>query len=140
MIRNILVNINNYNSEMTISQVIKFFSGFGMEFTKTMIQNYVRVAVIPPPVRKRYYVKKHLILLAMIYELKEIYSLPEISELFELQIKSDDESELSAVYTEYLLLYEQHYSSAKSGNMLHLMVQSVTNKKNVKNMMDNARS
>ena len=140
MIRNILTNINSYNSEMSISQVIRFFSGYGMEFTKTMIQNYVRVEVIPPPVRKRYYVKSHLILLAMIYELKEIYSLLEIGKLFELHIISGDEDELISLYNEYLLLYEQHYSTAKSGDMLSLMVQSAVNTKNVKNMMDNARS
>jgi len=137
MIKNILTNIHNYNNEMSVSQVIRFFDSFGMDFTKTMIQNYIRVGVLPAPVRKRYYVKSHLILLAIIYELKEIYSLNEIEELFKSYIDPENESELVAFYNEYLKLFIQHDSSAKSTNMLSLMVGSVAMKKNVKNMMDN---
>lgn len=47
-----------------------------------MIQNYVRVGVIPPPVDKRYYTKNHLILLTLVDNLKLIYSLDEIKTLF----------------------------------------------------------
>ena len=137
MIKNILTNINNYNNEMSISQVIRFFDTFGMSFTKTMIQNYIRVGVLPAPVRKRYYVKSHLMLLAMIYELKEIYSLPEIEMLFESHISLDNENELVAFYNEYLALFDQHNTSSKSAKMLSLMIGSVAMKKNVKNMMDN---
>ena len=122
---------------MSVSQVIRFFDSFDMDFTKTMIQNYIRVGVLPAPVRKRYYVKSHLILLAMIYELKEIYSLPEIETLFESHINLDDENELIAFYSEYLNLFEQHNNSSKSAKMLSLMIGSVSMKKNVKNMMDN---
>jgi len=137
MIKNILTNINSYNSEMSISQVIRFFDTFGMSFTKTMIQNYIRVGVLPVPVRKRYYVKSHLIILAMIYELKEIYSLPEIEALFKSHANLDDENDLIVLYNEYLSLFEQHNNSAKSAKMLSLMTGSVAMKKNVKNMMDN---
>ena len=129
MIKNILTNIHNYNNEMSISQVIRFFDTFGMSFTKTMIQNYIRVGVLPVPVRKRYYVKSHLILLAMIYELKELYSLPEIEELFKSHVNLDDESELIAFYNEYLSLFEQYQSSAKSAKSLSLMIGSVVMKK-----------
>jgi len=132
MIRNILANINNYNKEMSISQVIRFFDSFGMSFTKTMIQNYIRVGIMPPPVRKRYYVKNHLILLAMIYELKEIYSLPEIGHFFETYIKSDDEDELVDMYNEYLSLYDEHYKRAKPDKTFSLMVQSIAVKKLLK--------
>ena len=132
MIKNILINIHNYNSEMSISQVIRFFDTFGMSFTKTMIQNYIRVGVLPAPLRKRYYVKSHLILLAMIYELKEIYSLPEIESLFEGYINLDHESELIAFYNEYLDLFEQYHTSAKSATALSLMTGSVAMKKMLK--------
>jgi len=132
MIHNILENISSYNSEMSLSQVIRFFGSFGMDFTKTMIQNYVRVGTIPPPVRKRYYVKRHLILLAMIYELKEIYSLPEIAALFASRINSDDENELIEMYEEYHELYKKYYNAAKSDDTLSLMVRSVADKKMLK--------
>jgi len=137
MIRNILANIHNYNSEMSISQVIRFFDTFGMNFTKTMIQNYIRVGVLPVPVKKRYYVKSHLILLAMIYELKEIYSLPEIEQLFKSYVDLDNEYELITFYNEYFTLFEQYHNSAKSAKVPSLMIGSVVMKKTVKNMMDN---
>ena len=101
MTANILANMDSYRSEKTISQAIRFFEAFGMSFTKTMIQNYVRVGVLPPPAAKRYYVKEHMIRLAVIYELKEIYSLPEISRLFELYLKTGEEDELEAFYNDF---------------------------------------
>jgi DNA-binding transcriptional MerR regulator len=48
-----------------------------------MIQNYIRVGVLPPPIEKRYYTKDHLVLLTLIDNLKSIYSLEEIKSLFE---------------------------------------------------------
>ena len=42
------INLETFNDEMTISQVVRFFNRYGKNFTKTMIQNYVRVGVIPP--------------------------------------------------------------------------------------------
>ena len=122
---------------MTISQVVRFFDGFGIDFTKTMIQNYVRVGVIDPPVEKRYYVKKHLILLAMIYELKDIYSLDEIGLFFKLSIKNNDDEHLTSIYNEFRAIYEKIYSQAPNNPLLDLMVQTTVNKKIVKNMMDN---
>jgi len=137
MITNVLLNISSYKSEMTISQVVRFFDGFGMGFTKTMIQNYVRVGVIPPPVRKRYYVKNHIILLAMIYELKESCSLPEISKLFKLYIKSDNSDELTDLYNKFLILYAKYIKAASDDSLMNLAVQTAVNRKIVKNMMDN---
>lgn len=72
------VKIATLSDELTISQVVKFFERQGRNFTKTMIQNYVRVGVLPPPVEKRYYTKNHLVLLTLIDNLKAIYSLDEI--------------------------------------------------------------
>ncbi|MCL2564429.1 MAG: DUF1836 domain-containing protein [Defluviitaleaceae bacterium] len=137
MIHNILKNIGSYNGEMTVSQVIRFFDGFGMHFTKTMIQNYVRIGIIPPPAKKRYYLKKHIILLALIYEFKEIYSLPDIGKLFEAYIESVDDSLLIKLYEDFHGLYDKCYNLTIHKKILPLMVQSVVNKKIVKNMMDN---
>jgi len=72
------VKIATLSDELTISQVVKFFERQGRTFTKTMIQNYVRVGVLPPPLGKRYYTRNHLILLTLIDNLKSVYSLEEI--------------------------------------------------------------
>ncbi len=72
------VKIATLSDELTISQVVKFFEKQGRTFTKTMIQNYVRVGVLPPPLGKRYYTRNHLILLTLIDNLKSAYSLEEI--------------------------------------------------------------
>jgi hypothetical protein len=98
---------------MTISQVVRFFERHGLSFTKTMIQNYVRVGIIPPPVDKRYYHKKHLILLTMIDSLKGIFSLEEIGYLFrpimkDVETFDDDIIDMSVVYTKFCSLYEDY--------------------------------
>lgn len=72
------VKIATLSDELTISQVVKFFEKQGKTFTKTMIQNYVRVGVLPPPIGKRYYTRDHLVLLTLIDSLKNAYSLEEI--------------------------------------------------------------
>ena len=76
-----LKDLHNYSSEMTISQVIKFFQRKGIDFTKTMIQNYVRVGAIDPP-DGRVYRERHIKALAMIELLKPVYSLDEIKFVF----------------------------------------------------------
>ena len=108
---NVLANIDSYNDEMTISQVVRFFERQGLNFTKTMIQNYVRVGIIPPPAEKRYYIKKHLILLTMIDNLKDIYSLEEIGMLFKpimknVEIFDDDVMDMLTVYSEFQAIYD----------------------------------
>lgn len=75
------VHIATLSDELSISQVVKFFERQGRNFTKTMIQNYVRVGVLPPPIDKRYYTKDHLVLLTLIDSLKAIYSLDEIKQV-----------------------------------------------------------
>lgn len=40
---NHFIQLSTFNDEMTISQVVRFFNKQGRNFTKTMIQNYVRV-------------------------------------------------------------------------------------------------
>lgn len=79
--RDPLKDLHNYSSDMTISQVVKFFKRQDIEFTKTMIQNYVRVGVLAPPDGRAYHAE-HLKTLVMIEYLKPVYSLEEIRSLF----------------------------------------------------------
>ncbi len=55
-----------------------------------MIQNYVRVGLIPMPADKRYYQKKHLVILLLVYDLKNIFSLDELKSMFEIFYSDDD--------------------------------------------------
>lgn len=109
---NILKNFENYNDEMTISQVVRFFERQGITFTKTMIQNYVRVGLLPPPIDRRYYIKNHLILLTVIYSLKDVFSLEEIGNIFKPIMNDsntfdDDIIDMGSIYNEYISLYEK---------------------------------
>jgi len=117
--REVLENIGRYDGEMTISQVVRFFERQGLAFTKTMIQNYVRVGVMPPPVDKRYYVKEHLILLSLIHQLKEVYSLEDIRRLFgpiakDISTFDDDILDMAAVYGIYTELYEKAVTDSEA--------------------------
>ena len=74
-----------------------------------MIQNYVRVGVLPPPVDKRYYTRDHLVLLTLIDSLKSIYSLDEIKTLLEPvrnnpDIFEDDLIKANDVYRNYITM------------------------------------
>lgn len=101
------VKIATLSDELAISQVVKFFERQGRNFTKTMIQNYVRVGVLPPPVDKRYYTRNHLIMLTLIDNLKAIYSLEEIKTLLgpirnNPDIFEDDLIKTNYVYKNYI--------------------------------------
>lgn len=69
--------------------------------TKTMINNYAKNDLLPPPIRKKYS-KDHLILLIFIYYYKSILSINDIQTLIEpLKERfhvSDDELNLSKIY------------------------------------------
>ena len=79
--------------------------------TKTMINNYAKNDLLPPPVKKKYS-KDHLILLIVIYYLKNILSINDIQTLLQpLKERfhvSDDELNLSRIYdTAYELQTEE---------------------------------
>lgn len=106
------VKIATLSDELAISQVVKFFERQGRSFTKTMIQNYVRVGVLPPPVDKRYYTRDHLVLLTLIDSLKSIYSLEEIKTLLEPvrnnpDIFEDDLIKANDVYRNYITMRKE---------------------------------
>ncbi len=78
--------------------------------TKTMINNYAKNDLLPPPVRKKYS-KDHLILLIYIYYFKSILSINDIQTLLEplkerFQI-SDDEFNLSEIYKTTIALQKE---------------------------------
>ena len=53
--------------------------------TKTMINNYTKAKIFPPPVKKKYS-RTHLMLLIMIYHLKSILSIKDIGILFHVAL------------------------------------------------------
>ncbi len=56
--------------------------------TKTMINNYTKNKMMPPPVKKRYS-RKHLIFLIYIYYMKNVMSISDILKLMEPLMKED---------------------------------------------------
>lgn len=112
------VRIATLSDELTISQVVKFFERQGRSFTKTMIQNYVRVGVLPPPADKRYYTKNHLVLLTLIDSLKTVYSLEEIKTVLgpicnNPEIFEDDIIKVTDLYKNYLAIRKDTLSKWK---------------------------
>lgn len=62
--------------------------------TKTMINNYTKAKIFPPPIKKKYS-RTHLMLLIMIYHLKSVLSIGDIGILFRpiLEMKTYDAQE-----------------------------------------------
>jgi len=76
--QNILADIHQYSDTLTISQVVTFFARKGRTVTRSMVQNYVRDGLLPPPLNKRQYTAQHLATLALIDYLKGIYEMADI--------------------------------------------------------------
>ena len=79
---NMLDSFSKYHSKLYLNQVVVFFERLGIIFTKTMIQNYVKIGLLMPLHEKRYYVKEHIIMLFFIASLKNILSLEEMKTIF----------------------------------------------------------
>ena len=75
---NPLSDIRHYSPKLTISQLIKFFEKKEMGLTRGMVQNYIRVGLLPPPVDKRFYTHKHVAALVVICKLKTVFDMPTI--------------------------------------------------------------
>lgn len=71
--------------------------------TKTMINNYTKDKVLMPAVKKKY-TKEHIILMIMLYHLKNILSITDIKELFSVVKNGDnvDGNKLAKLYQSYL--------------------------------------
>lgn len=71
--------------------------------TKTMINNYVKNALIEAPVKKQYS-KVHLSKLFVICVLKQVYSMQDIKSLLDIALKS---SNIEKAYDEFCSLFEE---------------------------------
>ncbi len=67
--------------------------------TPAMINNYVKLGIIPPPVKKRY-TREHLCHLYIICTLKSVISIPAISELIEVLTKTRSVFEVYDLFCE----------------------------------------
>lgn len=85
--------------------------------TKTMINNYAKNDLLPPPVRKKYS-KEHVLLLIFIYYYKGILSISDIQDLFrpitEKFFNTSDDFNLSTVYEEVFGLEREQIDVLKA--------------------------
>ena len=84
--------------------------------TKTMINNYAKNDLLPPPIKKKYS-KDHLILLIVIYYLKSILSINDIQTLIEPLKRrfygAEDKLDLSRIYETLYQLQEESLEPVK---------------------------
>ncbi len=87
--------------------------------TKTMINNYTKAKILPPPIKKKYS-KEHMYMLLLIYYYKGILSLDDLNTvLFNLTnnyFKPDDEDaefNVEAIYREVFTLETEQMSALK---------------------------
>ena len=75
----------------------------GKGLTASMVNNYVKQGVVPPPVKKRYG-REHLATLVMLCLLKPVLPIASIHALLDTMLK---EQRLDACYDVFCALYEQ---------------------------------
>ncbi|KYH35996.1 hypothetical protein CLTEP_03900 [Clostridium tepidiprofundi DSM 19306] len=84
--------------------------------TKTMINNYSKARILPPAKKKKYS-KEHIILLILIYNLKQVLSINDIKTIMEpLLEKVSDESNsvsLENLYSIFLDIKEKEFKNFK---------------------------
>ena len=82
-------------------------SSDGKVLTKTMINNYTKAKVLPPPVKKKYG-RMHIMLLIMIFHLKTVLSIKDIATLFQpifaLPTKEEPEKQTEKIYAGFIYL------------------------------------
>lgn len=80
--------------------------------TKTMINNYTKDGLIPPPTKKKYS-KAHVLLLIMIYHLKSILSIADIGIL----INSINTNDIENIYNRFVTLERDEKKALLNGTM-----------------------
>lgn len=110
-LKNPLKYIENYSQDLPISKVVLFFERQKIFFTKTMIQNYIKIELLPAPKGKRYYKKEHLAMLVLIYKLKNVYSLEEIKIIFRPLLEYFEKEEFFKIYEILIKEYEDEYNN-----------------------------
>lgn len=84
-------------------------------FTKTMINNYTKLGLLMPPQNKKYN-KEHIILLTLIFNLKNILSINDIKSLFSpvlnnIANRDDDIMSLEEIYSAFLDLNQVEFDN-----------------------------
>lgn len=87
--------------------------------TKTMVNNYTKAGLVMPPVNKKYN-KRHIILLILIYYLKNILSIKDIKSLFgpvlnNIATPEDDLVSLEDIYSTFLEVKNSELASFSAG-------------------------
>ncbi len=132
------ININKIpDIDLYMDQVIQLFENnldhikrnpTDKILTKTMINNYSKDKLLFQNKNKKYS-KDHILLMILIYDLKQILSIGDIKKLFTPMIKvlSEEKSnfELSNIYNEYLSLKKNQIDKEKE--FLTLIVNDTTN-------------
>lgn len=109
-------NIDLYMDQVTTFMETKL-SGYKRNekdkiLTKTMINNYAKARLFPPPVKKKY-TKNHVMMLIIIYHLKNMLSINDIGRLIAPVTKALNEdpnsSILSELYSSFVLMQKEAY-------------------------------
>lgn len=114
------------NIELYMDQVTTFmdnklrstarYPGEDKILTKTMINNYAKNDLLPPPVRKKYS-REHVLLLIFIYYYKNILSISDIQTLLkpitEKYFRNDGEFNLENIYREAIGMEKQQLNALK---------------------------
>ena len=88
---------------LLLSRYLAFFSQGEEEkiITPSIVNNYVRMKVMPPPAKKRYG-RTHIAYLLMICTLKQSLSIAAIQKLLPLEL---DEAQVRTLYTHFVAVY-----------------------------------
>lgn len=83
--------------------------------TKTMINNYTKAGILMPPKNKKYN-KQHIILLIMIYYLKQILSIEDIKSLLSpilnnMDTSDDDLIPINDIYSTFLEIKQKEFDN-----------------------------
>jgi len=84
--------------------------------TKTMINNYAKDKIIQPPIKKKYS-HNHIILLNLIYNLKQSLAISDIKDLLsplnELMANDKNSNEIDTLYNAYLTIKNKDLENCK---------------------------
>lgn len=88
--------------------------------SKTMINNYAKDKVIPPPNKKKYS-KKHMMILIWVYHLKQTLSINDIGKLMNFIGKEEDNINYTEIYNNFLAIQKKSSTNLKANfdDMLH---------------------
>lgn len=88
--------------------------------SKTMINNYAKDKVIPPPIKKKYS-KKHMMILIWVYHLKQTLSINDIGKLMNFIGKEEDNINYTEIYNIFLDIQKKSSKNLKENfdDMLH---------------------